>query len=154
MTIYASSPWRGTAENAYPWPTELHTDQVTRSRIGFKGTDEQPKEMGRVQIEILSAWRKTFNADWKSAEVPGEFPVCLHSTLHRWYLTKGNNAKTLRGQSSIGQGRLWEWCSTCRTYAHYPDGLVPDWWIPPYDVDVNHLQYSPAPIEEARTSST
>jgi hypothetical protein len=55
-----------------------------------------------------------------------------------------------RGARFKGHGRLWEWCSTCRTFEHFRDGFVPEWWVEPYSVERQLLRYDPEPIESAR----
>ncbi|MEU6063230.1 MULTISPECIES: hypothetical protein [Streptomyces] len=76
--------------------------------------------------------------------------MCGVRALHRSYLLEDTGAKVFRGVSFRGRGRLWEWCSTCRTFEHCPDGCVPDWWSAPFDVSPELLRHDPGPVEEAR----
>jgi hypothetical protein len=103
-----------------------------------------------VDLERRLTWRRIFNADWQNDAPTVACPVCSQPTLHRWYIAESDRAVNLRGQSFVGHGRLWEWCSTCRTYEYYPDGYVPDWWEAPYAVDAALLCSDPSPIEAAR----
>ncbi len=103
-------------------------------------------------LESRPEWRRTFNEDSDSADLVGPCPVCGSRTLHRWYLLEDREAKVLRGLHFKGRGRLWEWCSTCRTFEHYRDGFVPDWWTAPFDVAPDRLRYDPGPIEEVRST--
>ncbi|MFE6287852.1 hypothetical protein [Streptomyces sp. NPDC057877] len=80
-------------------------------------------------------------------------PVCSAPSLHRWYHQESDRAMIRGGRRYLGHGRLWEWCSTCRTFEHYPDALVPDWWVAPYEVAAEELRYDPGPIEKARMSA-
>lgn len=98
-------------------------------------------------------WRRIFNEDWSGSRVSSPCPVCSMRTLYRWYFLESRESKVLRGRSFTGRGKLWEWCSTCRSFEHYPDGYVPDWWATPYEVDPSVLRRDPGPIEEARRSS-
>ncbi|WP_157978441.1 MULTISPECIES: hypothetical protein [Nocardia] len=100
--------------------------------------------------ETYTQWRRRFNASWNSAEVPGSCPVCGSATLHRWYVQEDSDATVLHGVLYKGRGRLWEWCSTCRTFEHLMDGFVPAWWVDPYPVAPESLRYDPGPIEAAR----
>ncbi|MFE2418645.1 hypothetical protein [Streptomyces hokutonensis] len=100
------------------------------------------------------AWRQVFNEDWAGPDPDSSCPVCGARALHRWYLLEDSEAKVFRGVPFRGRGRLWEWCSVCRTFEHYPDGHVPEWWIPPYGVAPEALRHDPGPIEEARTAGS
>lgn len=95
-------------------------------------------------------WRQVFNRDWQGPDLSEDCPVCKQKALHRWYIQEDQAARVLRGVQFAGRGRLWEWCSACRTFEHYPDGFVPEWWASPYSVPVNELRYDPGPIEEHR----
>lgn len=103
-----------------------------------------------ADAESYSAWRRTFNASFTGPDVQGPCPVCGSETLHRWYAQDDSNEKVLLGERFKGRGRLWEWCSTCRTFEHFRDGYVPEWWVEPYGVERDRLRYDPEPIEEAR----
>jgi hypothetical protein len=106
-----------------------------------------------LDLEHRSSWRRIFNEDWKNDSPEAACPICSHHTLHRWYKQESVQAKVLRGQSFIGHGRLWEWCSTCHAYEYYPDGFVPAWWKEPYPVDPALLKYDPGPIDAARAKA-
>lgn len=103
-----------------------------------------------VDLERRTAWRRIFNDDWHNDAPEAACPVCSKSTLHRYYVVESSRVVTLRGESFVGHGRLWEWCSSCRTFEYYPDGYVPAWWDAPYTVDPSLLRYDPDPIETAR----
>lgn len=106
-----------------------------------------------ADAESYTAWRRIFNAGWTGSDVPDPCPVCGSRTLHQWYMQDDTDAKVLRGVRYKGRGRLWEWCSTCRTFEHYRDGFVPVWWMEPYHVEPGHLRYDPGPIEAARETA-
>ncbi|MBW8798102.1 MAG: hypothetical protein JF597_32300 [Streptomyces sp.] len=113
----------------------------------------EPTAWRETDSEEHPVWRKVFNEDWTGSDLVGPCPVCGARALHRWYLLEDNEAKVFRGIRFSGRGRLWEWCSVCRTFEHYPDGHVPEWWISPYDVQPESLRYDPAPVEEARMAA-
>ena len=92
-----------------------------------------------------------FNADLSVADLAESCPVCSFRTLHRWYLLEREEPAVFRGVHFRGRGRLWEWCSTCHTFEHYPDGFVPDWWVAPFVVREENLSYDPDPIELVRS---
>jgi len=104
-------------------------------------------------LERRPQWRRTFNGEPSVPDLAGPCPVCNAQTLHRWYLQENVHEKVFGGILYKGRGRLWEWCSTCRTYEHYRDGFVPQWWTAPFDVDPNDLRYDPGPIEDARRTA-
>jgi hypothetical protein len=98
-------------------------------------------------------WRRIFNVRPNVADLPDACPVCGVAALHRWYLLENTRGVVLNGRQYLGQGMLWEWCSSCGSFEHYPDGYVPDWWNSPYDVDPLLVRYDPGPIEDARALS-
>jgi hypothetical protein len=104
-----------------------------------------------VAAEVRSTWRHVFNHDQNGPDLVAPCPVCSNLTLHRWYFLERNAPKELRGSQYLGPGRLWEWCSTCRSFEYYPDGYLPAWWVATYDVSPDLLTYDPAPIEAARS---
>ncbi len=98
-----------------------------------------------------SAWRDLFNLRNEGLDVRGCCPVCGNESLHHWYHRRTYLDRTIRGERFTAQGPLWEWCSTCGTYAYLPDGLVPAWWQAELTVDELSLVDNPEPIERART---
>lgn len=106
-----------------------------------------------TDAEQHGPWRAAFNREPVGPAPAGPCPVCGVPSLHRWYVLDDDDARVLRGARYLGHGRLWEWCATCRTYEHYRDGFVPEWWKAPFAVDPELLRYDPGPVEEARQAS-
>ncbi|MRH86170.1 hypothetical protein GFY24_01600 [Nocardia sp. SYP-A9097] len=127
---------------------------ITDEVVGGLMIDEvvEISEWRPVPSELYAEWREVFNRDWSGAEVESACPVCESKTLRRWYALDEDTAMVLRGVEFSGQGRLWEWCSSCQVYETFPDGYVPGWWSPPYQVDDSALGHDPHAIECARLS--
>ncbi|MEY9905176.1 hypothetical protein ABIA35_001392 [Catenulispora sp. MAP12-49] len=106
-----------------------------------------------VDRDHHSAFQRVFNAHPGVSDVAADCPVCSHATLHRFYLVEMERPKVILGETYKGPGRLWQWCSTCKSFGYYPDGWVPEWWTSPYEVDKESLRYDPGPIEEARSNA-
>jgi hypothetical protein len=78
-------------------------------------------------------------------------PVCGAYTLHRWYhAEKSIEPRVLLGVAFSALGRLYEWCSSCRSFETFVDALVPQRWNSDLVVLEEFLCYEPGPIEEAR----
>jgi hypothetical protein len=107
-----------------------------------------------IPDEHWSEWSKIFgNSHAPSLNLSEPCPVCQAKTLHRWYMV-GKSAKPFLskyGVISHATGALWEWCSTCGSYAHY-SARVPDFWSPPIDfhVDTSQLRTLPWMLEDMR----
>ena len=110
----------------------------------------EPHRWHEPDSDVHSIWRRVFNRDWEGADLSESCPVCNQRTLHRWYHQEDNDARTFRGVEFSGRGRLWEWCSTCRTFEYYPDGFVPTWWEPSHEVDASELGHNPDFLERFR----
>jgi len=77
-------------------------------------------------------------------------PICGETTLHHYYCRgKPVTTRVLNGITFDHDGGLWEWCSSCYTYAHY-SALVPADWKSSLTVDSNKLIPIPDAIEDAR----
>jgi hypothetical protein len=103
-----------------------------------------------VGTSLRSEWRSVFNTEWSGIDVGGNCPRCGVASLHHWYAADTPADVKLRGSRYVAHGRLWEWCSNCRTFEYLPDGYVPEWWRPPFDVEPSILGYEPESIEQAR----
>jgi hypothetical protein len=105
-----------------------------------------------VDLGIRPEWRRIFNGDIGLPDIKAPCPVCGSATLHRWYAVDERRDVVQAGARYLGLGRLWEWCSTCHSFEHYPDGFVPHWWSEPYEVKTDVLKYDPGPIELRRAA--
>lgn len=106
-----------------------------------------------VDDHLRPAWRRVFNENPGVSDLAPACPLCTHPTLHRWYRLEKERPGVLGGVTYKGPGRLWEWCSRCRNFEYYPDGHVPEWWAPPFDVADELLRYDPGPLETARSAA-
>ena len=93
---------------------------------------------------------RALNVGWSSADLMAQCPVCGSRTLHRWYHQEDTVAREFGGVRFKGHGRLWEWCSTCQTFEYLPDGLVPEWWTTPFNVEPRLPKSNPEPFEDVR----
>ncbi len=107
-------------------------------------------KLTEIELGSRPRWRRIFNGDTRGAEVHGACPVCGSTTLHRWYSIEQAVSSTRGSKVYIGRGRLWEWCSACRSFEYYPDGYVSDWWSARYSVEPAALRYDPGPVERER----
>ncbi|MEO3974223.1 hypothetical protein AAFN69_10150 [Streptomyces sp. CAU 1734] len=110
-------------------------------------------EWREADTEVHPLWRRTFNQDWTGPDVAAPCPVCGNTGLHRWYLLENARPRKYDGIEFAGRGRLWEWCDSCRTFEHYPDGSVPSWWSAPYGPGIPDPGRTPEAIERARVAA-
>lgn len=109
------------------------------------------REWRAVPNSIEREWRRLFNAAAAGGmEVPGACPLCNAHALNQWYVLDAVSPRSIRGIEYAGTGRLWEWCSSCFIYEALPDGFVPVWWKPPFDLELPRVFMTPDRIEEAR----
>jgi hypothetical protein len=48
----------------------------------------------------------------------------------------------------VGRGGYWQWCRSCRSYAHY-SSLIPEWWECDLEIDPLQLMHDPGTIDAA-----
>ena len=100
-----------------------------------------------VPERVLPVWTKLFEESREGVDVNCGCPVCGARDLHRWYY-RGEPVNVIsRGRKYLARGAEWQWCSNCRSYAHY-SALVPDWWTSSVEVPLSRLVHDPEPIEQ------
>jgi len=98
-----------------------------------------------------SRWNELFaTSPHGCVDVAGACPVCGEAQLHRHYQLGRSLARVIDGEYYISEGRVWEWCSGCRTYEH-GTALVPLWWnyYLHLDIEPDQLTATPDALEEA-----
>jgi hypothetical protein len=92
-----------------------------------------------VPEDVWEDWQQVFADSRESFYLSAPCPACGATTLRRWFIIG----------KPVGQGGLWEWCSSCGAYGHYA-AMVPDWWRDPgLVVDEAALTHEPEAIEVA-----
>lgn len=102
-----------------------------------------------VPLEFSDDWLALFEAEPNVSDLAASCPVCGEPHLHRYYLLDRLAPCELNHRQYAGNGGLWEWCSSCRSYEHY-SCLVPIHWTTPYLVDAKMLTAEPEELEVAR----
>ena len=78
-------------------------------------------------------------------------PICSKKKLHKYYYVYSYEKKRISGEDFIGNGGLWNWCSSCKHYEHF-SSAIPSWWIgktESLDIDEKKLKSKPEEIERA-----
>jgi hypothetical protein len=102
-----------------------------------------------VPEEKVRVWREAFDASTEGTDLRASCPVCGEQTLHRWFYLHRVQLSVSDGRAWQGRGSQWQWCSSCRSYEH-SSGLVPDWWIPTFEIPLEVLKHDPDAIELLR----
>ena len=111
-------------------------------------TEPGEKPWQDVPVEHEPAWQAIFLASREGLNLSAPCPVCGVAALHQWYHLWQREDTEAGGSRFIGRGGLWEWCSACRSFAHY-SARVPEWWASDLQVDPGQLEHQPAAIEQA-----
>lgn len=101
-----------------------------------------------VPQKYFSIWINVFDKSREGINLSTPCPLCGERTLHRYYTVKQQGERILQGNRFTGLGELWEWCSTCRSFARY-SVAIPDWWYCDLSIDPRELAHTPEVIEEA-----
>jgi DNA gyrase/topoisomerase IV subunit B len=104
-----------------------------------------------VPYEYQAEWQRIYQNSRESLDLSEACPVCGTVSLHHWYQVGKAIDKAINkidGVEFVAKGGLWEWCSSCRSFAHY-SCLVPSWWSCDLEVDVKKLTSLPTAIEDA-----
>jgi len=112
------------------------------------GIDQPNRQWKDVPAQHLKAWQDTFQSSREILKLSGDCPMCGKAELYRWYWAYRPEAGEIDGQRFVATGGLWEWCSACKSFAHYR-AAVPDWWACDLEVNTEELTSYPTAIEEA-----
>lgn len=108
---------------------------------------------GDVPGALVDEWRALFEDSREGLDLAAECPNCGAEELHRWFDLNREEPSEAQGESWLGRGGQWQWCSRCHIYEH-SSGLVPTWWCEQVlAVDPELLRDDPGPIEEARVEA-
>ena len=102
-----------------------------------------------VPLELDREWQTVFQATQEGLNLAAPCPVCGSCSLHRWYDLHRERVREFQGKTFIGDGGLWEWCSSCYCYEHC-SAAVPYWWVCNLNVDKSKFTHDPSAIEDAR----
>jgi len=110
--------------------------------------DHYDNDWREVPGHLEAEWRHIFNSSREGLNLSAPCPVCGRKTLHKWFHLEHPKHHKLGDNHFVGTGSRWEWCSHCRTYAHY-SAAVPEWWSCDLLVDTANLRHHPAEIERS-----
>lgn len=97
-----------------------------------------------VPSDKFAAWQGVFNATHEGITLEAKCPVCGSTALHRYF----SRPHTPPADGHLGRCGLWEWCSSCRSFAHY-SAAMPNWWHCDIIVDESILTPEPEALEAA-----
>lgn len=102
-----------------------------------------------VPQERYEEWAKVFQSSKEIPHLSANCPLCGETQLYRYYQScdPRNEMDERRSRGFIEHGGLWEWCRSCRSFAHY-SALVPDWGVCDLNISLNLLTPYPTAIEE------
>lgn len=96
-----------------------------------------------VPEDKYKAWANAFDTR-EGINLKAKCPVCSFATLHRYF----SRPHTPPADDHLGRCGLWEWCSSCRSFAHY-SAAMPVWWDCNLVVDESILTPYPEVLEAA-----
>jgi hypothetical protein len=105
-----------------------------------------------VPDDLFSDWQTAFLSS-REIHLSVPCPVCNETLLFQFYqlyqsFDEWDNKRGLNQKGYIGRGGYWQWCQSCRSFAHY-SGLIPDWWKCDLEIDPEQLTPYPDAIEDA-----
>ncbi len=119
-----------------------------RVRQSDHNTIRPPMNWHDIPEDRLAAWREVFAASREGISLTAPCPVCSATTLHHYFSRPHPFSSPELHPGFLGRCGLWEWCSSCRSYAHY-SAAHPDWWHCTLAVDESILIPQPEAIEQA-----
>lgn len=106
-----------------------------------------------VPEDSWQEWQYIFYSSKENLNLSEPCPVCKSKTLHRFYQLVRKREFILQGRKYVGDGGLWQWCSSCYSYVH-ATAAIPEWWSEPIlEFDPMSVSHTPVAFEIALRNS-